>query len=286
MAGATRQARMEDLCRETNVSLSALYPPSDGIVWGSLQINADSIAQLHRDKNNVGLSLICLFGNFDGGELLSGEGQVWLSCPGDVLCFDGTQPHASSPYTGRRYSIVAFQHESAARLSSHDRAYLSSLCFPLPAEMTVPFPFPHGGNPSVRLVHFSHNVSSPLGHSPLCPDTIDVLATAISSPLLASIPREDFVSQVSDLAHVIWFTFPHVSPAEETSTGGNHMWSSFCKLWSLFAECCMRAGTRASWILEWSIFAHVAIALCSRVPPAACACFGCVSCMCIPGAAL
>ena len=63
VAGATRQARMEDLCREINVSLSELFPPSIGIVWGSLQINADSVAQVHRDKNNVGLSLICLFGN-------------------------------------------------------------------------------------------------------------------------------------------------------------------------------------------------------------------------------
>ena len=33
VAGATRQARMEELCREINVSLSALYPKSDGIVW-------------------------------------------------------------------------------------------------------------------------------------------------------------------------------------------------------------------------------------------------------------
>ena len=53
---------------------SKLFPPSAGIVWGSLQINADSVAQVHRDKNNVGLSLICLFGNFEGGELLSGGG--------------------------------------------------------------------------------------------------------------------------------------------------------------------------------------------------------------------
>ena len=37
VAGATRQARMEDLCRVVNRSLSALFPPSDGIVWGSLQ---------------------------------------------------------------------------------------------------------------------------------------------------------------------------------------------------------------------------------------------------------
>ena len=88
-----------------NSSFARLFPLSDGLVWGSLQVNADPIAQVHRDKNNIGLSLICLFGNFDGGELLFGEGQVWLSQPGDVLCFDGTNPHASSPYTGRRYSM-------------------------------------------------------------------------------------------------------------------------------------------------------------------------------------
>ena len=251
MAGATRQARMEDLCREINVSLSALFPQSDGIVWGSLQINADSVAQVHRDKNNVGLSLICLFGNFDGGELLSGDGQVWFSQPGDVLCLDGTQPHASSPYTGRRYSIFAFQHESTARLSSHDRMYLASLRFPLPAEMSVPFPFACGDQSCVRLVHFSTCTSSPFGHSPHCPEQIDVLALTGSSSAWENMSRETVVSSVAASAHFLWFSFPNVSPDDAQNSGGGKLWSHFCDVWSLFVDCSTAADAQVSWILEW-----------------------------------
>ena len=64
-------------------AFSALFPSSDGIACGSLQVKADSITLLK--DTDTSLSLICLFGNFEWGELLSDDGQAWLTQPRDVL---------------------------------------------------------------------------------------------------------------------------------------------------------------------------------------------------------
>ena len=35
--------------------------------WSSIQLNVDTVAKLHRDRNNVGPSLILVFGSHSGG---------------------------------------------------------------------------------------------------------------------------------------------------------------------------------------------------------------------------
>ena len=115
---------MEQLCKAVNVALREVFPSSVEVSWGSLQINASSVASMHCDKNNEGLSLICLFGSFDGGALLRADRSPWLSEPGMVLYFDGTQPHASALYTGQRFSIVAFLHESTKHLFARFALYV------------------------------------------------------------------------------------------------------------------------------------------------------------------
>ena len=71
----------------------------------SVQINYGP-SSLHVDQYNCGPSMIVALGNFTGGQLWQWPGDVFdIHSPKEV---DGSLPHISLPYRGKRWSIVYF----------------------------------------------------------------------------------------------------------------------------------------------------------------------------------
>ena len=102
--------------------------------WGSLQINEDSVSELHTDKNNLGKSLIRFFGDFKGGTFTMADGSHKLMSKdiGRAPCIDGTKPHLSKAFVGKRFSVVAFLHSSWNSLDDNDLEELRELGFQFP----------------------------------------------------------------------------------------------------------------------------------------------------------
>lgn len=88
----------------------------------SVNINFDYAGRLHRDKRNVGPSLLRALGDFSGGKLLyypeddrslpldalPAKGNVVLDAAKDFQLFDGNRAHAVEPFAGERFSLVFF----------------------------------------------------------------------------------------------------------------------------------------------------------------------------------
>ena len=53
---------------------------------------------------------------------------------GIAMFIDGSQPHCSTPFKGRRISVVAFLHKATRELPTTQKEYLRSLGFRLPVE--------------------------------------------------------------------------------------------------------------------------------------------------------
>jgi hypothetical protein len=102
-----------------------------------LQINKNSISSRHTDKNNEGLSLIILLGDFSGGSFVTEGWKLTKDEVGTIAVIDGRKPHWSTPFKGMRFSIIAFLHQSTAHLTEQERKYLHTLGFRLPPEMEV-----------------------------------------------------------------------------------------------------------------------------------------------------
>ena len=75
------------------------------IPFTSIQVNEGFQCGLHIDKNNIGMSYIIAFGDYEGGELeVSNKVYNIRYTP---LLFDGSKEfHKTLPFTGKRYSIV------------------------------------------------------------------------------------------------------------------------------------------------------------------------------------
>ena len=86
--------------------------------WGSLQINKNTVSRPHVDGNNSGPSLIILFGSFAEGAFRMSDNSLIIDEVGTALAIDGTLKHESAPFTGERYSIVAFLHNSTTNLEA------------------------------------------------------------------------------------------------------------------------------------------------------------------------
>ena len=97
----------------------------------SVHVNRNLLAQPHRDTANEGDSLLVVFGEFLGGELLLWQDDDG-SLPIDVLVerqkpakqdaksivrFNGCQAHATEAFIGVRYSLVFFVVKGAANAS-------------------------------------------------------------------------------------------------------------------------------------------------------------------------
>ena len=98
---------------EANKVIQSLKLPF-AFEWSSLQFDKNATARLQTDRNNEGLSLVIVLGDFKGGAL-----RVSMP-PGhspSAMFIDGREKHISVSFKGLRYSIVAFVHESARGLS-------------------------------------------------------------------------------------------------------------------------------------------------------------------------
>ena len=102
-----------------------------GFKFTSIQLNHNFSSELHVDDYNAGPSYICGLGTYSGGELWTLEHGP-LDCKQSFRPYDGTEPHATLPFAGTRYTLIFFCHQTHPHLREEDRAYLLELGFPLP----------------------------------------------------------------------------------------------------------------------------------------------------------
>ena len=100
------------------------------LIWTSVQLNMNTVAEWHADKGNIGPSAIGAIGEYDGGEFHL-TGYPMTSIRDKLLIFDGTVRHRSYPFQGRRFSFVAFRHPGLHMCSKADRGRLKALGFVL-----------------------------------------------------------------------------------------------------------------------------------------------------------
>jgi len=117
---------MNQAIREARETLGQFY-------WTTLQCNANTVSIPHRDTNNVGLSIIAGFGNYSQGELVL-AGKL-IDIRHSLIVFDGTQLHSSRPFSGDRYSAIAFTHGVIDCASDGHRKQLQLLGFDCPPAM-------------------------------------------------------------------------------------------------------------------------------------------------------
>jgi hypothetical protein len=87
--------RCEGLIRQINRVVQKHFGGTD-FCWGSIQINLNTTSLVHVDRNNVGLSLVILLGDFTGGSF------VWLR----MIVFRWTPRVSSSLLMGPRNTTV------------------------------------------------------------------------------------------------------------------------------------------------------------------------------------
>ena len=93
----------------------------DDFTFSSITINKHHAAKLHRDKGNMGPSVIRTLGSFEGGELLWWPGddrKLDISLvpdanleridTSDFAIFDGNCAHGVTNFTGTRFSVIFF----------------------------------------------------------------------------------------------------------------------------------------------------------------------------------
>jgi hypothetical protein len=148
---ASEATRTHEDAARAIVSFYRKYRPVDATKPGtgtftSVYISKNNDGRCHTDDGNVRLnSIVALDGRapFTGGELELGIGsaakavdvRAFARGDGDPLFdFDATLPHRKLPSEGDRIALVFYSHSPITMrgLSSHDRAYLVGLGFPLP----------------------------------------------------------------------------------------------------------------------------------------------------------
>ena len=98
----------------------------------SIQVNKNCQAELHVDKNNLGLSFIVTLGKFSSSELLVWNADVsWekLDCHGKFSAFDGCLPHATTQFDGECFSIIYFMHKKFWKLENSEEDELQQVGF-------------------------------------------------------------------------------------------------------------------------------------------------------------
>lgn len=76
--------------------------------YDAIQLNHNVVCTPHKDKHNVGESVILSFGRYTGGELhIEGHGEFNTNCK--PLLFDGGKlTHWNNPIIGDKYSLVFY----------------------------------------------------------------------------------------------------------------------------------------------------------------------------------
>lgn len=88
-----------------------------GFTFTSVHLNKNVVCGEHRDKHNIGTSVIVAFGDYEGCRLLTEHGDdVDTNC--HAILFDGRNTtHWNSPLiSGTKYSLVFYTHDAAAQL--------------------------------------------------------------------------------------------------------------------------------------------------------------------------
>jgi hypothetical protein len=106
---------LEDIFKE----FAQLYFPNH--IWDSVQITRDFLIKRHRDKQNIGTSIICGFGDFKKGYLviekdrdLLNKGEIWCPRAVDIKAypfeFNGYEYyHYNTNWIGTRFVLVFFR---------------------------------------------------------------------------------------------------------------------------------------------------------------------------------
>ena len=99
----------------------------------SLQVSKNAVFKRHADSNNRGPSYFAKCGSHTGGELMSASTSPpqALDATDKFAEFDGHDEHWSLPFVGTRYSITAFYHQAADKLTPTQTATLQDLGFPI-----------------------------------------------------------------------------------------------------------------------------------------------------------
>ena len=106
--------------------------------WSSIQVNVNTVADVHTDHNNYGPSYLLAGGGYTGGELCLYEESKNQSGPGGsgivrlkdgkyyktkgydlrthAVKFDGRKWHSSETFKGTRVSFVLFTHSSIPQI--------------------------------------------------------------------------------------------------------------------------------------------------------------------------
>jgi len=118
--------------------------------FSTICINRNYAAKRHRDRNNMGMSIVRAFGNFTGGRLrywpddpgasmapdpetLDAKNGVPLIVKGRSVVVDSTKAHEVEPFSGNRYSLVYFTIPNFQKCSQEARDFLCKECeVPLP----------------------------------------------------------------------------------------------------------------------------------------------------------
>jgi hypothetical protein len=98
--------------RKYGLLFLALKRLGDAIVpfaYDSITVNQNNVCPPHRDKGNLGASMIVTGGDYDGGSFVM-EGQE-IDTKYKPLVFDGHREHWNNPFTGTRWSIIFFKLE-------------------------------------------------------------------------------------------------------------------------------------------------------------------------------
>ena len=141
-----------ELCATLNTWFNSTAP---GFLYSSVQCNKAFGAALHVDGNNCGPSAIISMGDHSGGELWvwDEEGDCHIQATKSVsewckegdwirgtkldihdtlTIIDGCRPHCVMPYSGERYSLVFFVHNSGVLSRKSTESKLRELKFHAP----------------------------------------------------------------------------------------------------------------------------------------------------------
>jgi hypothetical protein len=105
--------------------IGSLLRGRDGMpfLYTSVHLNNNVVAGKHRDRNNIGDSILVGLGEYEGGQICLETGDV-ESIRHRPVCFNGSQiTHWNTPITsGVKFSMVFYVHKSALKLACETTA--------------------------------------------------------------------------------------------------------------------------------------------------------------------
>ena len=118
----------------------------------SVTINSNFSAKIHRDRNNLGLSLITSIGNYTGGNLLYWEDDDHKMSLDEVakheprivdlkdkaFLMNGQCAHAVEAFEGTRYSIILYSSSKHSKLNDKSKIALMQKGYVWPKDNEIP----------------------------------------------------------------------------------------------------------------------------------------------------